>query len=787
MRPFNLNRLPSYFLCLVAAHAQDTTGAGSVTGTVSESPAKLLAGARICLVEVEKCAAADGRGVYRIEGVRAGSYTIEVTPPGRAPVRQGGVEIRAGLEARVDLTLPALETQRQEVTVTESVFLPPEEVKNSGYLIQRREISKSAGALQDVSRYVQTLPGVAIGSNDFRNDIIVRGGSPLENLFIVDNIEIPNINAFANFAAAGGTVSLLDAELISDVNFLTGGYPAPYINRVSSVLQIAQREGSREAFQGRATLGFAGGGLILEGPLTRKGSWITSVRRSFLDVFTDDIGFGGVPVLYTYNTKALYDLTPRDRIWMVNISGNDRIRLGASEKTAEENEEINNLDIRYQGWRSATGFNWQRLLGSRAVGLLGVTHSVASVDSTVRDLVRTGVPASNTPIADLIARSPAIFSQDDGERETTIKYDITASSVPVFDKLQTGASYKIFGLRYNTASPFGSSIPFSRVPDVNPFRLRESFSAYQTGAYVQSSRNLTSRLNVTWGGRFDNYEYVSRNRFSPRAGISYRLSDKLSWRASYGKYFQQPFFLFMAAYPQNRALIPIQSTHYVTGFTYLASDTLRFTVEAYAKDYRDYPAATQFPQLSLANVGDTFATRDILFPMTGAGRGRVRGIEFFVEKKFTDKWFGQANLAFSRTRHAGIDGIFRPGAFDYPRIANVVGGYRLSPKWEFSGRVAYLAGRPYTPFDAAESTRQRRAIFDLSRVNAERAPDYVRVDIRADRTFTVRGKPLLVFIGVQNMFNRKNFAQFTWNRRLNEQQVGEQLGLFPLVGLDWRF
>lgn len=94
--------------------------------------------------------------------------------------------------------------------------------------------------------YVQSLPGAVLGTDDFRNDLIVRGGSPLENLDIVDNIEIPNINTFANFASAGGTVSILDAQLIQDVTFLTGGFPASYTNRTSSVLQVSQREGNRD-------------------------------------------------------------------------------------------------------------------------------------------------------------------------------------------------------------------------------------------------------------------------------------------------------------------------------------------------------------------------------------------------------------------------------------------------------------------------------------------------------------------------------------------------------------
>jgi outer membrane receptor protein involved in Fe transport len=672
------------------------------------------------------------------------------------------------------------------VTVTESVFLAPEEIKNSGFLVQRREITKSAGALQDVARYVQTLPGVAIGSNDFRNDIIVRGGSPLENLFIVDNIEIPNINAFANFASAGGTVSLLDAELIEDVTFLSGGYPAPYINRASSVLQVAQREGARDRFRARATIGFAGGGTILEGPIKKgKGSWIVSARRSFLDLFTDDVGFGGVPVVYTFNAKALYDLTPRDRIWAVSVSGLDNIRLGAREQQQADDEEVNNLDIRYDGWRSANGFNWQRLMGPRAVGLLGVTHSEAVVNSAVRDLVRNG-PRPPGPLGPIIANAPLVFRDNSREGESTLKYDLTAD-VPWWQKLQAGGSYKIFRIRYNTASPFGQNSPFSSVNDVNPFSLQRDFLAYQSSAYVQNSRSLTPRLNLTWGGRIDHYQFLSSARFSPRLGLSYRLTDKLSWRASYGQYYQQPFFIFLNAFPVNRGLIPFRADHYVTGFSYVVNPTLRLTLEGYWKNYKDYPVSLQFPQLSLANVGDTFAVRDILFPLTSAGRGRVRGVELFVEKKFTAKWFGQANVAFMQSRQAGLDGVFRPSVYDYPVIFNAVGGYQLNRKWEFSTRLAFLGGRPFTPFDTAISTRLRRGVFDLNRVSAERLPDYFRLDVRVDRTFTVRDKPFLLFVGVQNATNRRNIGGLGWNRNTNTAQFGEQLGLFPLIGIDWRF
>ncbi len=786
--PVLLKKLPRYLLLLApAVWPQDTTATGSISGVVKGADGVGAGNVQVCVESTNRCATTGETGTFRIPEIRSGEVMLTVTVAGQPPLKNIKAEVRAGLDAGVEIELAKISTVTETLNVNDSVFVAPEEIKNSGFLIQRQEISKSAGSLQDVARYVQTLPGVVIGSNDFRNDIIVRGGSPLENLFVVDNMEIPNINAFANFASAGGTVSLLDAELIQDVTFLSGGYPSPFINRTSSVLQVAQREGSREAFSGRVTLGFAGGGTILEGPIKKgRGSWVVSARRSFLDAFTDDIGFGGVPVLYTLNAKALYDLTPRDRIWAVTVSGSDSIRLGARQEDTKEDTGASSLDIRYDGWRSANGLNWQRLMGDRAVGLLGITHSEAKVGSAVRDLLRNGPRDFTRPVDQLIAAAPLVYSDNSREGETTIKYDYTAY-LPLLEKLQAGGSYKIFRVNYNTASPFGQNSPFSAVNDLNPFRLNQSFFAFQPGAYIQNTRNIGRRLSLTAGGRVDNYRFIGQTRFSPRAGLSYRLTDKLSWRLSYGQFFQQPLFLFLSAFPQNRDLTAFRSDHWVTGLSFVASRSLRFTVEAYSKIYKDYPVSSQFPALSLANVGDTFAVRDIVFPLTSAGRGRARGLEFFVEKKFTDKWFGQANFALMRSRQGGLDGVLRPSTFDYPRVFNAVGGYKINSKWEFSLRGSFLSGRPYTPYDEVLSRQLNRGAFDLAQVNALRLPSYARLDVRVDRMFIVRDKPFLVFAGAQNVTNRKNIAGQGWNRNTNTSKFEEQQGLFPLVGIDWRF
>lgn len=757
-------------LCL-SAEAQDTAGVGSLYGNVARATTPLLlqplSAVRVCLLELSKCTTSDSSGNFRLTEIRSGVYSLEVQFGSEPPLRQTGLEIRARLDARVEVLLPLPGNSRQEVTVSDSIFVAPEEVKGSSFLVQPREILKSAGAIQDVSRYLQTLPGVAIGSDDFRNDLIVRGGSPLENLFVIDNIEIPNINNFANFGTAGGPVSMLDSNLIRDVNFLTGAFPAPFTNRLSSVLQVTQREGDRSGFSGRADLAFAGAGAILEGPLAKgKGSWIVSVRRSFLDFFTDDVGFGGVPVNYNLNAKFVYDASPRDRLWFVNITGYDFINV-----KPDTGDPDDSLTVNYRGWRTAAGLNWQRLFGTRGVGLLGLTHSQASVRE-----VQT----------DLRLNNQTSFTDRTTEGETTLKYDLSVY-VPILNKVQAGGTLKLFRVNLIATQPFGIESQFSDRERVLAFDIRNRFNVVQPGAYLQTTQNLGKRLSLTWGGRYDNYRYLGATRWSPRAGVSYRITDKLSWRASWGTYYQQPVFFVSGAFPQNRQLLPMRSDHLVTGFTWIINPTTRVTLEGYYKRYKDYPVSSLFPQFTLANAGDSFGQDELLLPYTSSGRGRVRGAELFLEKKFSRKWSGQTNFSWSRTRHSGFDGVLRPGSFDYPLIYNGVLGYALNRKWDFSVRTVFLTGRPSTPFNPVLSAAQRRGVLDLARYNAVRSPNYFRLDFRVDRTFTFREKPVVLFVGLQNATNRQNYAFPGWSRTTNQQTSETQLGLFPIVGLNWKF
>lgn len=766
--------------------AQDTVGTGSVRGLVVRADGTPAAMVSVCVAGTDRCTASDPAGEFPPIDARPGEQRLRVSLESGETVLSDLVEVRAGMTSEIVLDLPEIPADTTTVTVGASDFVAPEEVVSSALLVQNRAIAKTAGTLQDISRYVSSLPGVVTGSADFRNDIIVRGGSPLENLFIVDNIEIPNINSFANFASAGGTVSLLDVQLIEDVTFLTGGYPAPYVNRLSSVMQIAQREGSRDRPHAMATVAYAGAGAVMEGPWAKgKGSWIASVRRSFLDLFSQDLGIGGVPVYYSITGKVVRDFGARDRVWVTSITGIDNIRLGIAEDFDPE-DILSSFDIRNSGRRNASGVNWQRIHGSRGVGLLGVSHSSAGVDSTVKDLARGRSYGAGADVQQIVATGATTFRQDSTEAETTVKYDLTLHGGSL-GEFRVGGFHKHFRNNYTTLSPLGYDGPFTLVPDINPIDLRETFAASQQGAYVQGTHQLGSRARVTVGGRLDTYGQFGRThtRLSPRAGISVSLGRGLAWNSSWGIYHQLPLYLFLAAFPNNRELAPARSDHWISGLSWMPASGVRVTLEAYQKQYRDYSVSTQFPAVSLANVGDTFDVRDILYPMSNSGRGRARGIELFAEKRSATGWFGQANVAVSRSLHAGLDGELRPGAFDRPFVFNLIGGKRIARSWDVSVRTAYLAGRPYTPFREDLSKEQRRGIFDLGRVNTLRYRPFFSLDLRVDRVFLVRDKPLVVYLGVQNVTGRRNATGVLWNRLMNEPSVGEGIGRFPLVGLEW--
>jgi hypothetical protein len=254
------------------AHAELTARTGSIggqiAGLVTQQP---IAGAIVTVEGTGLSAQTDAEGRFRIEGLAVGSYRLLVSARGFVPQREADVNVTVGRETPLSLKLQDAVARNEQVEVSASYFSKPDDVATSAFHMSYEDVRRAPGALGDVGRMLQALPSAMV-RDDMRNDIVARGGSPSENLILVDGIEVPNLSHFGAQGVSGGAISILNAELISDVDFMAGGFPAPYGQRLSSVLEVGLREGSREHFESEFDLGIAGAGFVAEGPIGKRGA-----------------------------------------------------------------------------------------------------------------------------------------------------------------------------------------------------------------------------------------------------------------------------------------------------------------------------------------------------------------------------------------------------------------------------------------------------------------------------------------------------------------------------------
>lgn len=743
------------------APAGPGTIAGQVTGQVTLQP---IAGAVVAVDGMALAADTDSEGRFRIADVPAGSHRLLIVKEGFLPRREADLVVTPGRETTVALRLQEMPVHSEQVEVTASYFAKPEDAATSTFGMNYEEVRRAPGALGDVSRSLQSLPA-AMGRDDNRNDIVARGGSPTENLILVDNIEVPNLSHFGAQGGTGGAISMLNTELVGDVTFSAGGFPARHGNRLSSVLEVALREGNRKRFGAEFDLGFAGAGLVAEGPIGTRGSWIASARRSYLNLIAGPFNLSDIPTYSNYTAKAVYDLSPRHQLSLLSLGGYDTIEITPE---LSDTDDPNTMVVGDVGWRTVTGLNWRTLLGQGGVGTLTVSHALS---------------AFRFDLQDLQLDRQTVGRNRSREGESTAKYDLAFQSGPWSGR--AGASGKWLTAGIEVSQPLGVENPFSTDPTrINVFAVDETYSSWQGGGHVQLGRRVKG-TTLTVGGRYDYYGQRETSRLAPRATLSIPLGNHLDLTGSAGRYSQMPPLVFREGVPENAALDPIEADHYVAGLAWLPQADLRVTVEAYHKRYQSYPVSTQATSLTLADFGADFGSP--LLPMVSQGRGRSSGLELFVQKKLSRRFWGQAAYAFSQTEHQALDGQWRTGIFDAPHVASLLAGYRLGFGVEVSTKFAYTSGRPQTPFLLEASVAQNRMVYDTARVNAERAPAYHRLDLRMDKRQSHRWGNLVWYLEVDNLYNRPNVLAYVWNPKTRERQPLEQLGFLTIGGVNIEF
>ncbi len=744
---------------------------GVLSGSVIDrSTRQPIADAQVGVVGTTLSATTDASGRFRIANVPVGTRSIRVVRIGFTPAIATDLLVNPGRPTQTAVALDAAPSQLSNVRVVAGATTTdaPRAMPNSRITMSYEEIRRSPGAVGDVSRLVQAMPGVLTG-NDTRNDIIARGGSPTENLMLIDGIEVPNINHFAGQGTTGGPIGMINNELVRDATFLAGGFGPKYGNRLSSVLDISLREGNPDRWRSEFDMSTAGAGVIAEGPLSSRATFIVSARQSYLDLLAPALGLTAVPYTTNFQMKTAIHADARNEISIVGLGGYDRISFESTVDDTEDPDPPGTTRVRGDRWTG--GLSWQRLLGSRGVGTFVLSASTAANNIRVTDDAFGPVP---------------VFRNDARENEYTARYDLQLA-FPSFADLTAGVSAKRITLRSALSSPFGVRNPFSAAPGrVDAIDVNVTEGANIGAAYAELTRTI-GRVDLAGSLRVDHFARANDTRLAPRASATVRLSDAVALSGTWGRYHQQVPLVYSVNVAANVGLAPMQADQGIVSLRWTPRSNLLFSVEAFDKQYRDYPVARDYVQLSLANTGDQIGVQELIFPMLSGGTGRSRGIELFAQQKLTRSTYGQISYTRSRVEHRALDGVWRAGGYDAPNLLTAILGAKRGTRWEFSTRASYSSGRPLSPLNLGASTSQNRLVFDVTRLNSERTPAYARLDVRVDRRFAIRGSWLSTYFEIQNVTNRENRSVQQWNAKTNQVEWRPQVALLPLIGLNWKF
>lgn len=742
-------------------HAQ---GTGSVRGRVLDAVTKEpLVGANVFLKGSSFGAATDLEGRYVVDNVDAGTYRVQASVIGYKAQIETDVVVQPGRETQVDFDLASTAIDLDEVVVEADYFRENADAPVSAQTLSYEEIRRFPGGQEDVVRAIAVLPGVVQASAG-RNDLIVRGGAPSENLYVVDGLEIPNINHFGTQGATGGPLSFINLDFVKDVTFATGGFGPRYGDKLSSVMNITLQEGRRDRLGGKVNVSATQFGLNSEGPIGEHGSFLFSARRSYLDFIFKAAGFGFVPEYWDFIGKATYDIDRANEISFLTIGVLDNVRFfnDDEEQRFSNSRVLGNAQDQY-----FSNIRWRHLMDngfvSFALGRTFVDYSFLQSDSLLNP----------------------VFVSDSKEGETSLRAD----GVFLLDDRALELSFGVQGKRAKIDGAFAwtpTPDSFNENPMISNMENQWDTTAYKANAYVQLARDLLPKLRVTVGGRMDYFNLIENPvAISPRASVRYSFTDVTSVTASGGTYYQSPSYIWLMSNPANTSLDFVKVQQTVLGVEHLLRSDLRVRVEGYYKEYHDYPASSERPWLVLANTGAGFGGAESGFDAFGfdnlqsVGNGTSRGIELLVQKRLSElPFYGIFSLSLNETEYTAIDGVSRPGLYDQRVILNLSGGWKIGEKWEVSSKFRYGSGTPYTPFQP-DGSRNYEADY-----NEARLPDFHSLDLRVERRWLFSGWSLITYIDIQNLYNRKNVQSYRWDPRNNRVETqGGSIGILPSIGV----
>jgi hypothetical protein len=692
----------------------------------------------------------DADGKFTLSGLKPGFVELRVSSVGFKPFISSAVMVTNSHQVTLDMPLEEAEISIGEVVVKASPFIRKIESPVSVRIIGIDEIEKNPGGNRDISKVIQSFPGVA-STPAFRNDVIVRGGGPNENRFYIDNIEIPYLNHFSTQGSSGGPVGIINVDFVQSVDFISSAFPASKGNALSSILNFTFVDGNKDKMKYRSTLGASDLGLTIDGPTGKKSSIIMSVRRSYLKYLFSALKLPFLPTYTDFQVKYKIRLDSKNELTIIGLGAKDDFSL---------NLKANETDFQ----RYILDYIPVQKQYSYVAGVVLKHFRDNGYDTWV--LSRNYLNNSQYKYLNNVeTNANKILDYKSGEGEIKARYERTILGEKGF-RLTYGAGTEYAHYRNSTYK----LIYFGNLQ--NEINYNTNLKLFKYGAFGQISKSyLNEKLSLSLGVRTDGntYSAVMSNpvsQISPRFSASYNLINKLNLTLSTGRFFQLPPYTALGYSNSGGVFINKQNNlkymvadHYVAGLELVPSENVQVTLEGFYKNYSHYPFSVRdsVPLSSKSADYGIFGDEEL----TSTSNGRAYGMELLARLKEVRR----INLVFSytyvRSEFRGLGLGLIPSSWDNKHLINLTGAKKFDHNWEIGLKWRFVGGAPYTPYDYQKSSYkvawdlQGQGYLDYTMFNTLRLRAFHQLDIRVDKQYFFTGWSLMFYADVQNVYNFK--------------------------------
>lgn len=778
-----------FVFSLIQANAQTYTQTlrGKVVDADSKSP---VFGANIILLNSDSLigSVTDIDGKFRLEKIPVGRRAIKISSIGYNEAVMSNIIVSSGKEVvlTIELQQKVYETGEVEVVAqTDKTKANNDLVTVSSRNFQAEETNRYAGSRGDPSKMVSNYAGVSSG-NDARNDIIVRGNSPLGVLWRLEGIDIPNPNHFSAQGATGGPISMLNNNVLGNSDFLTGAFPAEYGNKTAAVFDIKLRNGNNERSEFTGQLGINGIELGAEGPISKKkgSSYLVNYRYSTLEVFNKlGIRFG-VSASPSYQDVSYKVNLPTGKLGTVQlwgIGGVSKLELLDSELKADDWSYISKgEDLVFKTSMGATGLTHLYFFNPNVSGRLALSVSATDMDAHIDTLS----PIDKSKFLDQKNRSI--------EANYIANYTIT-DKINSRHLIKIGGTYQM--IWFNAHSYEWSGMYNKYIDELNVDRstagLLQGFAHWQF--------RPGDKLTFNTGIHYQNFLLNNTWALEPRFGMRWKLTEKQNVSIGYGMHSQmQPTIYYFydtyipstdSYYKSNRNLDLNRSQHAILEYNINLFKSMRFKFEAYYQYLYNVPVQQNWnSSFSMINVGNALEGIPLVDSLTNKGDGENYGLEFTIEKFFSNHFYFLLTTSLYDSKYKGNNGVQHNTSYNANYVFNALAGYEIplgkskNRSLAFDIKYTQAGGNRYTPIDLAASNLYGEAVYIDSLAFSKKQPDYSRFDVKISFKTNRKKTSQSFFVVVENIFDIKNILRESYNADTQEIQKEYQLGLFPYFG-----